>query len=44
MRDAADIWYSRSPQFVLNPTERAANKAIMICCSGCKGDKLVLDI
>lgn len=29
---------------VLNPTERAANKVIMICCSGCKGDKLVLDI
>ena len=29
---------------VLNPTERAANKVIMICCSGCKGDRLVLDI
>ena len=29
---------------VLSPTERAANKVIMICCSGCKGDRLVLDI
>lgn len=29
---------------VLSATERAANKAIMICCSGCKGDKLVLDL
>jgi ferredoxin-NADP reductase len=29
---------------VLNPTERATNKVIMICCSGCKGDRLVLDI
>jgi ferredoxin-NADP reductase len=29
---------------VLTSTERAANKVIMICCSGCKGDKLVLDI
>jgi len=29
---------------VLNPTERAANKSIMICYSGCKGDKLVLDM
>ena len=22
----------------------AANKTMMICCGGCKGDKLVLDI
>jgi ferredoxin-NADP reductase len=29
---------------VLNATERSANKVIMICCSGCKGDKLVLDL
>jgi ferredoxin-NADP reductase len=29
---------------VLSATERAANKSIMICCSGCKGDKLVLDL
>lgn len=29
---------------VLSETERAANKVIMICCSGCKGDRLVLDI
>jgi len=29
---------------VLSAAERSANKAIMICCSGCKGEKLVLDI
>lgn len=29
---------------VLNESERAANKTIMICCSGCKGDKIVLDM
>jgi ferredoxin-NADP reductase len=29
---------------VLTDAERAANKTMMICCGGCKGDKLVLDI
>jgi ferredoxin-NADP reductase len=29
---------------VLSATERAANKSVMICCSGCKGDRLVLDL
>ena len=29
---------------VLTESERKANKTMMICCSGCKGDKLVLDI
>jgi|SRR5581483_11792460 len=29
---------------VLSDAERASNKAIMICCSGSKTDKLVLDI
>jgi ferredoxin-NADP reductase len=29
---------------VLSDEERAANKSMMICCSGCKGDKLVLDL
>ncbi len=29
---------------VLTEAERQANKTMMICCSGCKGDKLVLDI
>jgi ferredoxin-NADP reductase len=28
---------------VLSARERAANKTMMICCSGCKGDRLVLD-
>jgi ferredoxin-NADP reductase len=29
---------------VLTEQERAANKSMMICCSGCKGGKLVLDL
>ena len=29
---------------VLSKEEQAANKTMMICCSGCKGDRLVLDI
>lgn len=29
---------------VLTETERAANKSMMICSSGCKSDKLVLDL
>ncbi len=29
---------------VLTDSERAASKTMMICCSGCKSDKLVLDI
>ncbi|MGE0733622.1 MAG: 2Fe-2S iron-sulfur cluster-binding protein [Alphaproteobacteria bacterium] len=29
---------------VLSKSERAANKSMMICCSGCKGDRLVLDL
>jgi vanillate O-demethylase ferredoxin subunit len=29
---------------VLSPREKAANKAMMICCSGAKTEKLVLDI
>ena len=29
---------------VLTPTERAGNKKIMICCSGSKSDRLVLDL
>jgi vanillate O-demethylase ferredoxin subunit len=29
---------------VLSARERAANKTMMICCSGCQGDRLVLDL
>jgi ferredoxin-NADP reductase len=29
---------------VLNEAERAANKSMMICCSGAKSDRLVLDL
>jgi tetrachlorobenzoquinone reductase len=29
---------------VLSDLEHAANKSMMICCSGCKGDRLVLDL
>ena len=29
---------------ILTDAERAANKTMMICCSGCKGDRLVLDL
>jgi ferredoxin len=29
---------------VLNVTEHAANKTMMICCSSCRNDRLVLDI
>ena len=29
---------------VLSDREHAANKSMMICCSGCKGDRLVLDL
>jgi ferredoxin-NADP reductase len=28
---------------ILSERERAANKTMFICCSGCKGDRLVLD-
>lgn len=28
---------------ILSPEEQAANKVMMICCSGCKGDEIVLD-
>ena len=28
---------------VLSPEEKASNKVMMICCSGCIGDRLVLD-
>lgn len=28
---------------ILTPEEHASNKVMMICCSGCKGDRLVLD-
>jgi vanillate O-demethylase ferredoxin subunit len=28
---------------ILSPEERASNKTMMICCSGCIGDRLVLD-
>lgn len=29
---------------ILTATERAANETMMICCSGCKGNRLVLDL
>jgi ferredoxin len=29
---------------ILSPAERAANKTMMICCSGSLSEKLVLDI
>jgi vanillate O-demethylase ferredoxin subunit len=29
---------------VLSKEERAANKTMMICCSGSKGERLVLDL
>jgi hypothetical protein len=29
---------------VLGEPERALNRTMMICCSGCKGDRLVLDL
>jgi vanillate O-demethylase ferredoxin subunit len=29
---------------VLTEAERAANRTMMICCSGCRGDRLVLDL
>jgi ferredoxin-NADP reductase len=29
---------------ILSPQERAANRTMMICCSGCQGDVLVLDL
>jgi ferredoxin-NADP reductase len=29
---------------VLSAKERASNKTMMICCSGCQGDRLVLDL
>ena len=29
---------------VLTESEQKANRTMMICCSGCKGDRLVLDI
>jgi tetrachlorobenzoquinone reductase len=29
---------------VLTAQEKASNRKMMICCSGCKGDKLVLDL
>jgi hypothetical protein len=29
---------------VLSEVERAENKTMFICCSGCKGDRLVLDL
>lgn len=28
---------------ILTPEQQASNKVMMICCSGCKGDQLVLD-
>ena len=28
---------------VLSPEEKASNNVMMICCSGCIGDRLVLD-
>jgi len=29
---------------VLTPAEQAANKAMMVCVSGCKSERLVLDL
>lgn len=29
---------------ILTEEERAANKTVMICCAGCKGERLVLDL
>ena len=29
---------------VLTKAEQATNRAMMICCSGCKSDRLVLDL
>lgn len=29
---------------ILTPSEKAAGKSIFVCCSGCKGDTLVLDL
>ena len=29
---------------ILSEKERAANDTMLICCSGCKSEKLVLDI
>lgn len=29
---------------ILNEEERAANNRVMICCAGCKGERLVLDL
>jgi ferredoxin-NADP reductase len=29
---------------ILSPTERAANKVMMVCVSGCKSERLVLDL
>ncbi len=29
---------------VLTDAQRAANTSMMICCSGCQGDRLILDL
>jgi vanillate O-demethylase ferredoxin subunit len=29
---------------VLSQDERAGGRTVMICCSGCRGDRLVLDL
>jgi hypothetical protein len=29
---------------ILTPNEQAQNKTMMICCSGCKGAELTLDL
>jgi ferredoxin-NADP reductase len=29
---------------VLSPRERESNRTIMICCSGCRGERLILDL
>jgi len=29
---------------VLSPAEHAANKSMMVCVSGCKSERLVLDL
>ncbi|MEI9922487.1 MAG: hypothetical protein WDN50_01900 [Bradyrhizobium sp.] len=47
MRDLRDAGAGRHPDHrdsVLSRREREANKMMMICCSGSKTSKLVLDL
>ena len=44
VRAAGDFGRTRTPRAILTEEEQASNTKVMICCAGCKSERLVLDL